>query len=839
MAINFLNSIDLNQNQLLNARVHVAGSAPSGSGEGSVWLDSSNDTLKFYVADTGGGSAGWISCLDNSTGATADTLFTIAATTTGTGTTVNSGDSITIAAGTGITTTGTSDGVITIANSAAAGNSWGAIAVSGQTTQSASSAADTVTYVGAGGMTITTSTDTITFTSANDNTTYTGGDGLTLTGTDFDVDAAQTLITSIYNANLKVGHSGSDAYISFDDDNEINLAINGSEELVLNASALYPAVDAGLDLGTADLEFKNAYFDGTVTSDAFAGPLTGDVTGDVSGSSGTCTGNAATATKISSITNSNIVQLASSQTLTNKTLTAPTLTTPALGTPSALVLTNATGLPAAQVAQGTMASGMVLVAPVLGTPASGTLTNCTFPTANINTDVDVSNANLLTKLAALESSGGATDQNITIGTDSGDTVVITGNLQVSGTTTTVNSTTVNLNDHNIVLDSGNSTSAVVNTAGITLEGGSGSDVTWMWLASEPAMELKVGAEYADAKFARVTSTGFIGDITGDVTGNTSGSSGTCTGNAATATALATARTIGGTSFDGTGNITPANATLAATATALATPRTIGGVSFDGTGNISLVSGSIPDNAADTSGTAATATLATTVTVTDNSGGTARPVVFHDESNALLDDTGTFTYTPNDGMVTATGFTGTLTGQASTVATIAGLAPNTATTQATQGAITSLGTLTTLTVDNVIVNGSTIGHTGDTDLMTVASGILTVAGEVSMTTLDIGGTNVSSTAAELNLLDGVTAVANSYAPVVLALAHATSGVVLASSTYTCTHDFGTRNVTVKVYETAGDYQEVFCEVQHDTTATVKIVFGTAPVEGAYTTHITRN
>ena len=67
-----------------------------------------------------------------------------------------------------------------------------------------------------------------------------------------------------------------------------------------------------------------------------------------------------------------------------------------------------------------------------------------------NTDVDVSNANLLTRLAALESSGGSGDENITIGTDSGDTIVITGNLQVSGTTTTVNSTTVNLNDHNIV-----------------------------------------------------------------------------------------------------------------------------------------------------------------------------------------------------------------------------------------------------------------------------------------------------------------------------------------------------------------------------------------------------
>ena len=71
-------------------------------------------------------------------------------------------------------------------------------------------------------------------------------------------------------------------------------------------------------------------------------------------------------------------------------------------------------------------------------------------------------------------------------------------------------------------------------------------------------------------------------------------------------------------------------------------------------------------------------------------------------------------------------------------------------------LTSVGTLTTLTVDNVIINGTTIGHTDDTDLITLADGIATVAGEVSVTTLDIGGTNFTSTAAELNILDGVTA-----------------------------------------------------------------------------------
>ena len=65
----------------------------------------------------------------------------------------------------------------------------------------------------------------------------------------------------------------------------------------------------------------------------------------------------------------------------------------------------------------------------------------------------------------------------------------------------------------------------------------------------------------------ITAGGTIsGNLTGNVTGNTSGSSGSTTGNAATATALATARTIGGTSFDGTANIAIALAAEATTVT---------------------------------------------------------------------------------------------------------------------------------------------------------------------------------------------------------------------------------------------------------------------------------
>ena len=143
----------------------------------------------------------------------------------------------------------------------------------------------------------------------------------------------------------------------------------------------------------------------------------------------------------------------------------------------------------------------------------------------------------------------------------------------------------------------------------------------------------------------------------------------------------------------------------------------------------------------------------------------------------------------DGTVTADAFAGPLTGNVTgnvsgTAATVTGAA---------QSNITSLGTLTTLTVDNVIVNGTTIGHTDDTDLITLADGVATVAGEISVTTLDIGGTNVAATAAELNIMDGGTAA---------------SSITLADADRLVTNDDGTMKQvalsTLKTYLTSAGF-----------------------------------
>ena len=66
--------------------------------------------------------------------------------------------------------------------------------------------------------------------------------------------------------------------------------------------------------------------------------------------------------------------------------------------------------------------------------------------------------------------------------------------------------------------------------------------------------------------------------------------------------------------------------------------------------------------------------------------------------------------------------------------------------AAQTNITSVGTLTALTVDNVVINGATIGHTDDTDLITLSDGAVTIAGNltVSGTTTTVNQTVVNVT-----------------------------------------------------------------------------------------------
>ena len=81
------------------------------------------------------------------------------------------------------------------------------------------------------------------------------------------VAAAQTAITSIYNASLALGYGSSHANIDFSTDNSIILDIDGTSQIQLDDGVLKPTTDNDVDLGTSVLEFKDGYFDGTLHCD--------------------------------------------------------------------------------------------------------------------------------------------------------------------------------------------------------------------------------------------------------------------------------------------------------------------------------------------------------------------------------------------------------------------------------------------------------------------------------------------------------------------------------------------------------------------------------------------
>ena len=298
MAVKFLTNIDLNSNQLLNARLQILGSDPGSAQSGDIIYNSSTNKFKYYNgtdwidptagtyskwildADSGGtqdivdnttvdvqGGTG-ISTATNSAGA-ADKKVVITnslpfnsltlASTTGSNSTITNTETITLAAGAGITTTNNGSGQITIAATGAgamnsftlSGDSGSNQTISdGQTLKVAggtlisttASATDTLTVnhnnvtrsnttasetLSAGssfgvitsastssqGHVTGTTTTTFTLPSATTNTTYTlpvGGGGnsstLTLTGSDSSTD-----VVTISGTTNQIGVSTTNA----------------------------------------------------------------------------------------------------------------------------------------------------------------------------------------------------------------------------------------------------------------------------------------------------------------------------------------------------------------------------------------------------------------------------------------------------------------------------------------------------------------------------------------------------------------------------------------------------------------------------------------------------
>jgi len=94
-------------------------------------------------------------------------------------------------------------------------------------------------------------------------------DAITVGGTAVLTGGAVTSITSLLNASLVLGRDA-DNDIDFGTDNNIIFRAGAADQIKLIDGALAPVTDNDVDLGTNSLEFKDAYFDGTVNTDALA-----------------------------------------------------------------------------------------------------------------------------------------------------------------------------------------------------------------------------------------------------------------------------------------------------------------------------------------------------------------------------------------------------------------------------------------------------------------------------------------------------------------------------------------------------------------------------------------
>lgn len=399
--IPFLHNIDLNNHQLLNAKLHPSDSAPSNPGIGTIWYDTQNDLVKIYDNTATGNASGWNTITGDITG-------------------------VNITAGAGL------------------------------------SGASVNTTAGAHTQTL----------------TIGQGTGITVNSSDVAVTAAQTGITSVINAALVVGRDDHNQ-IDFSTDNEIKFKTNNETPVIIMK---------------ASGEIEATKFDGDLE------------------------GNADTATKIASITNSNIVQLTSTQTLTNKTLTAPTLT----GTTVAATLD---------------ISGDIDVDGTTNldnTDIDGTLAvDGTTISLDATTSLNIDNSNTSNGITIGTATSGVP---ISIGhatseTTINDNLTVTGDLKVSGSTVTQNVSTVTIKDPIIALgtaDDGAAPGSDDNKdRGLAMHWHNGSAAKIAFLGFDDSTgdltfipDATISSEVVSGTQGTINAN-LDGNVTGDVTGNAS------------------------------------------------------------------------------------------------------------------------------------------------------------------------------------------------------------------------------------------------------------------------------------------------------------------------------
>jgi len=568
--------------------------------------------------------------------------------------------------------------------------------------------------------------------SLNDDVTVTGNLTVNGTTTALNVNNLNVQDNIVNISNGTTGTPTLNAGIQVMRGDEPNVQFRWNESLdkwqFTNDGSTYANLVAGTDITTV----------GTLGSLS----VTGNVT--AGGFSGAHYGSGAGLTSIpnSALTNSSItvngtsVSLGGTATVTANaaTLTGTTLNSTIVNSSLTSVGTIATGVWNGSAIQNAYLANSSLTingtAISLGgtatvTAAAGTLTGTTLKSTVVNSSLtSVGTLGSLTvtgaatvgsvvagniSISATADAITSTNDTITIdpaSTGAGGTVVIQGNLQVTGTTTTVNSTIVEISDLNLTLAKDAATAAAANGAGLTVAGANATfnyaSTGDKWAANKPldvtgnvtATAFSGSGAYLTAipnsalTNSSITVNGSAVSLGGSAT--VTAAAGTLTGTTLNASIVNSSLTSVGTIATGTWQgsvIQPAyiatlNQNTTGSAASLTTSRNINGVAFDGTADITVTA-----NAATLSGT----TLKSTVV------------------NSSLTSVGTLGSLSVTGNVTAGGFSGPHYGSGAGLTSI----PNGALTNSSitvNGSAISLGGSATVTANAATLTGTTLNAT---------------------------------------------------------------------------------------------------------------------------------
>ena len=370
----------------------------------------------------------------------------------------------------------------------------------------------------------------------------TDGAGITLVPTD-------KLLVSDNGTEKKI--NAQDLKFNIADESSTSSAIGITDTLTITAGA---GIDTSISQKTLTISGEDAS-----TSNKGVASFSSD---DFAVSSGAVT------VKSSGITNTQLAGSIANAKLSNSSINFGGVTV-ALGasdTTPAFDLSDATAYPTSSLT-GTITNAQ-LAGSIATSKLAGSITNAKLSNSGF-TLVDTSSTSTTISLGeTLQVKGTTNEVEVSL---SGDTmtvglpnnVTIAGNLTVSGTTTEVSSTTINVADPLLSMATNNNAADAVDIGFYGLYDTSGSQDLYAGLFRDASdsgkFKLFKDNQAEPDTTVNTSGTGYavgtlVANLEGNVTGNTSGTSGSTTGNAATATILATARTINNVSFNGSANI---------------------------------------------------------------------------------------------------------------------------------------------------------------------------------------------------------------------------------------------------------------------------------------------